>query len=137
MIESQKKYITDRDYYLQVEESIKSIYNLTARVDERVIALMKKQDDLEYNLNQQLKQNHSMDVRLANLERILSEQLPKLNEIQNNAHELEMEMQSIKVVQGGAENRWQTVVGFVVQIAWVLLAAWLLMKLGIQAPAVP
>jgi hypothetical protein len=57
--------------------------------------------------------------------------------VKTELHKLEIEMQAVKIAQGGAEGRWKTIISFAVQIAWVLLAAWLLMKLGLQAPAVP
>lgn len=127
----------NRDYYLQVQESIKSIYDLTTRVDERVLQLMKKQEELERKLDEQLKSDHNLDTRVANLERVRDERIPELDTVKNNLHRLEIEMQAVKITQGGQEGRWKTIVSFVVQIAWVILAAWLLMKMGLQAPAVP
>ena len=42
------------DYYIQVSENIKGIFDLTTRVDERVKIVMKKQDDMERKLDSQL-----------------------------------------------------------------------------------
>lgn len=128
---------SSRDYYLQVQESIKSIYDLTTRVDERVLALMRKQEELERKLDEQLKSDHDLDTRVANLERVRDERIPELDTVKNGLHRLEIDMQAVKITQGGQEGRWKTIVSFVVQIAWVILAAWLLVKLGLQAPAVP
>lgn len=128
---------SNRDYYLQVQESIKSIYDLTTRVDERVLLLMKKQEELERKLDEQLKSDHSLDTRVNSLERIRDERIPQLDKLKGDLHKIEIDMQAIKITQGGQEGRWKTIVSFVVQIAWVILAAWLLVKLGLQAPAVP
>lgn len=128
---------SSRDYYLQVQESIKSIYDLTTRIDERVLALMRKQEELERKLDEQLKSDHSLDTRVAHLERVKDERIPQLDTVKNNLHKLEIDMQAVKITQGGQEGRWKSIVSFVVQIAWVILAAWLLVKLGLQAPAVP
>ena len=35
------------------------------------------------------------------------------------------------------ENKWKAIVSFSLQLIWVILAAFILYKLGIQAPAVP
>jgi len=126
-----------RDYYLQVQESIKSIFDLTTRVDERVLAMMRKQEEFERKLDEQLKNDHDLEVRTSNLERVRDERVPELDKVKEDVHRIEIEMQAVKISQGGAEGRWKTIVSFAVQIAWVLLAAYLLMKLGLSAPQVP
>lgn len=127
----------ERDYYLNVQESIKSIYDVTTRVDERVVLMMKNQENLERKLDEQLKKSHDLDSRITNVERVSDERFPQIDKLKNDVHKLEFELQAVKITQGGAEGRWKTIINFSVQIAWVLLAAWLLTKIGLQPPAVP
>lgn len=128
-----------RNYYLQVSESIKSVFDLTTRVDERVQLMMKKQDDFERKLDERLEASHALDGRIRVLEsRIGSEKLSEeMGELEETVHKLEMQIAALEIASGGSEDRWKTIVTFVIQIAWVLLAAYLLTKLGLQAPAVP
>lgn len=128
-----------RNYYLQVSESIKSVFDLTTRVDERVQLMMKKQDDFERKLDERLAVSHALDGRIKVLEsRIGNDTLSEeIGELEETVHKLEMQIAALQIASGGSEDRWKTIVTFVIQIAWVLLAAYLLTKLGLQAPAVP
>lgn len=124
-----------RGYYMQVTESIKSVFDLTSRIDERVKLIMKKQDEFDKKLDDRFADVNEIKTRLRLLEANSDEDV--VDELKQNFHKAEVRMQAIEMTQGGAEGRWKTFVNFAIQIAWVLLAAWLLLKLGLQAPAVP
>jgi predicted nuclease with TOPRIM domain len=121
------------NYYREVSESIKSVFDLTSRIDERVKLLMKKQDELDRKLDERLQRYVEIDGRV----RVLESGQGELNSLWKIVHTLELDLQQVKIKTTGHENKWKTIISFAVQIAWVILAAYLLMKLGIQAPAVP
>lgn len=93
----------DGDQY--ISSYLKTISELTTRVDERVQMIIKKQDDME-----------------RKIERF---------------HEIELRVQAVESNSSRGEARWKTTIGFALQVAWVMLAAYLLYKVGLQAPAVP
>lgn len=127
-----------RDYYIQVTESIKSVFDLTSRIDERVKLIMKKQDEFDKKLDDRMADANDIRTRLRLIEAQVNDNDDQsLEQMKAEFHKMEVRMQAIELTQGGAENRWKTFVNFAIQIAWVLLAAWLLLKLGLQAPAVP
>lgn len=127
-----------RDYYIQVTESIKSVFDLTSRIDERVKLIMKKQDEFDKKLDDRMADANDIRTRIRLIEAQVNDNDDQsLEQMKAEFHKMEVRMQAIELTQGGAENRWKTFVNFAIQIAWVLLAAWLLLKLGLQAPAVP
>jgi hypothetical protein len=99
----------DERQYDQLFVSIKSIDSLTTRIDERVQSLIKKQIKFDEDVVNLHENIHKMELRLSTLEN------------SNNK----------------SDQRWKGVTGFAVQLIWVILAAWLLYKLGIQSPDVP
>ena len=124
-----------RDYYMQVTESIKSVFDLTSRIDERVKLIMKKQDEFDKKLDDRLEDANEVKTRLRLLE--AQGNGDEILDMKLGIHKMEVRLQAIEMTQGGAENRWKSFINFAIQIAWVVMAAWLLLKLGLQAPAVP
>jgi len=128
----------EASYYSQVQESIQSIFELTTRVDERVQLMMKKQEDLEDKIDAQLKEINALAIRVTMLEsRNGAAMQNDVEKMKESFHQMELKMAGVEKSTAASENRWKTIGGFVLQILWVLLAAYLLFKLGLQAPAVP
>lgn len=130
-------------YYGQVHESIKGVFEMTARIDERVQLMMKKQDDLDNKINSQMILYNQLSARVSVLEsdssmEILKSEVGRVqdcaNEIKTKLHDVEMKLQNVEGNSGRQEDRWKVFFGFGVQIIWVVLAAYLLYKLGLQAP---
>jgi len=128
----------EASYYAQVQESIQSIFELTTRVDERVQLMMKKQDNLEDKIDSQMKETNALATRVTILESRNGVQLQAdLDKVKDLMHQMELKISHLDKFSATTENRWKTIGGFTLQIVWVILAAYLLFKLGIQAPAVP
>lgn len=125
------------DYYAEVSASIKSIFDLTSRIDERMKIVMKKQEEMERKLDERLESIHQLQGRMNLLESAKEDLEKGVGSLQSVVHSIELNLQEVKIQSDGQESKWKTIVSFGVQIAWVILAAYLLMKLGIQAPAVP
>lgn len=148
------------DVYLsKVMETINSIFDLNARIDERVQTLMTKQkeverkieefsnissrvkilEDKEINTNNYLiKQLDEIKSKIHSIESDVTNQIfKKIEEIKENIHQIQMKIQKLEGSTEGQENRWKTIASFTLQFIWVILAAYVLYKLGIQAPAVP
>lgn len=122
----------------KVVESIQTIFDLTARIDERVHLMMQQQKELEKKIDNQLVSFNELNIRVRMVESKngdhISEEVTKFKE---KLHNFEMKIQKLEGNSEGQENRWKTIFNFGLQLVWVILAAWLLFKLGIQAPAVP
>lgn len=88
---------------------------------ERIKVLQKKTKDLEEKL-----------LNLETCIRILeNKNFDKLND---TIHDLEMKVKSVEIAQGGHDQNWKAIANFAVQIIWVIMAAYILFKLGLQPP---
>jgi hypothetical protein len=135
--------------YQEVSESIKKIFDLTSRIDERLKAVVKQEEELDRKLDDQTFNGFELDKRLGVIESRLDgdsitstcayriEHEKKIQTIEQNIHKLELDVQAVEIASAGRENRWKTIITFVVQIIWVVLASYILYKMGINNPNVP
>ena len=115
---------------LEVSETLKSVLS---RIDERVNLIMAKQSEME----KKLEDIHELKSQLRLVESAKDDLEKEVSSLQSTVHTMELGLQQVTIQTEGHEGKWKTIVSFAVQIAWVILAAYLLLKLGIQAPAVP
>ena len=59
------------------------------------------------------------------------EKIDKLNE---NVHQLELRIKSVEIVQKDHDHNWKSIINFFIQIIWVTMAAYILLKSGLQPP---
>jgi hypothetical protein len=145
-----------QNIYQEVSESIKTIFDLTSRIDERLKSVAKQEEELDRKLDGQIFTAFELDKRLGVIEskfegdfitstctyRIEHEKKIQsieedIHKIEQNMHKLELDVQAVEIASAGHENRWKTIITFLVQIIWVVLAAYILYKLGISSPNVP
>jgi len=155
MSQDSEKYIS---YDREVSNSIKSLFDLTTRIDERVEQLManhaiynkklescsdkcnQKSESYNNKINELLTKvtilekttNHSDDI--DDIDKEINNLLIKINSLELNHLEIK---KTLEANNAKVERRWGTIVNFVLQLLWVVIAAYLLYKLGIQAPNVP
>lgn len=155
MSQDNEKYIS---YDREVSNSIKSLFDLTTRIDERVEQLManhaiynkklescsdkcnQKSESYNNKINELLTKvtilekttNHSDDI--DDIDKEINNLLIKINSLELNHLEIK---KTLEANNAKVERRWGTIVNFVLQLLWVVIAAYLLYKLGIQAPNVP
>lgn len=93
------------------------------RLVEKTRSLSKRLSELERNS----RFGSDLEVRIKVLE-VESERISaQISEMDRNIKKLELNHDNRK-------ERWNMAVNFVVQLAWVSMAAFLLSKLGLQAP---
>jgi predicted nucleic acid-binding Zn-ribbon protein len=134
---------SNEPYHGQVHESIKGVFEMTARIDERVQLMMKKQDDLDNKIDSQMNLYSQLSARVTVLESDSSIETLKsevgrvqdcANEIKTKLHDVEMKLQNVEGSSGRQEDRWKNAFNFIVQIIWVIVAGYLLYKLGLPSP---
>ena len=123
-------------YYIQVTESIKSVYELTTRVDERQQLMMSKVEQLENKLDNQFKEYKDLDGRVRVIESKGNGPVD-LVQVREELHKQNVRLQALEISTKGQEGRWRNIFSFVTNLIWVILAAYILFKLGIQAPDIP
>lgn len=141
MTEDPRKTASD-PYRLQVSEvsdSIQSVFELSTRIDERVLAMMKKQEELERKMDVQLLSLQAVSQRVAILEAKAGDDTltNQMMEVRKTTHDMEMKIQLLEGDTNRNTARWSNIFSFVVQIVWCVFAAYVLYKLGLQAPVSP
>lgn len=69
----------------------------------------------------------SLSKKTAELEK-------ELKELKELKHELKAKLQELEKKHDQDSEKWRRLADFAVQLIWVAMAAWLLTKLGLQAP---
>ncbi len=78
------------------------------------------------------------------MQRIIVLESKDIKHLDSNLIECEKEITTIdkrlmamESASGQHQDRWNRIISFVIQLVWVILAAWLLMKLNLTAPNIP
>lgn len=143
-------------FYGQVTESIKLVFDLTSRIDERVKMLVERQNDTEERLEKIIETQQMILGRVAILEAkdlsSVGKEVGDLNKrmtvletmdptttkdieaLQQKVQVLELKTETLLLRTQTQENRWMRVFEFVFKIGVMMVAAYLLWKLGWQAP---
>ena len=126
----------------QVNNSIKSIVELITRIDERVQLMMKKQEFLENKIEDHIDYLNELktDFKLLDSKsgKTLQEEVVRISDdiysIDNRLKALEKDSEN---KNNNIKEVSKTVLNFIVQIIWVIVASYLLYKLNIQSPSIP
>jgi len=122
----------------QSSENIQKLFDLSTRIDERVKAIQSNQSSLETRISTLVESNYIVMQKIAVLEskdfRLFD---TKITECEKENTVLDKRLIIVESSNGQSQDRWNKIMSFVIQLVWVILAAWLLMKLNLQAPAVP
>ncbi len=126
------------DDYSEKNKSIKEIYEMVYRIDridERIHHIHKQHTSFKKDIEELSESINDCNNAIA----VINSQ----HNFENNK-KLEEEIQAFKIklqlLENSSsimENKWKAIVSFSLQLIWVILAAFILYKLGIQAPAVP
>ena len=122
----------------QTSENIQKLFELSTRIDERVKEIQNKQAGFHERLEKVMSGHQNVLQKVAVLES--KDGAALIEDIDECKKELVTLDKRIAVVEGSTDqskDRWNRIFTFVIQLVWVLLAAWLLVKLNLQAPAVP
>jgi hypothetical protein len=107
-------------------------------IDERVKAIQYNQVNIENKIESLFDAHHIAMQRIVVLEsKDLKYLDAKLTECEKEITTIDKRLMSVESSAGQSQDRWNKIMTFVIQLVWVILAAWLLMKLNLQSPAVP
>ena len=122
-----------KEYYLEVSKSIKSVYDLTARIDERVKLLMSKQEETQRKLDQHMNRVSDLDGRIMVIESKNGEAaIKQLGLLREDFHKLEGRIQVVEISSAGNEGKWKIIIDFGVKILWIIVGSYALLKLGLN-----
>lgn len=134
------------NYFISVSESINSIYELATRVDERVRLLMKKHDELVGKIDNQSSRLSEIETEVRIMEshdpaagtQAIASELERVSgsvaKLEDQLDEAKGRLQLVEISNQGSAEKWNKLVSYFIQLLWLVLAGWLLYKLGLPAP---
>jgi hypothetical protein len=121
----------------QLMDSFRSLYDLEVRTDERVKNLIVRCDSTDEKYSEVLNIQKDIEGRVRVLEVKTDEFNSLSDEVRLHISSLSDRIKTVEYSKNSSDDRWKTIVNFCVQLSLILVAAYLLYKLGLQAPAVP
>lgn len=129
----------------QTSENIQKLFDLSTRIDERVKAISSKQHDIEQRSNDLSESNSDMLQAIAVLESQGNSEFPThrcpyknvIDATCNALASVDKRLAVVELVSSGQQNTFKRITDFVIQLVWIVLAAWILYKLNLSPPAVP
>jgi SMC interacting uncharacterized protein involved in chromosome segregation len=127
------------EFIRSTSESIQSIYELVTRIDERVNTLMKKHDELDAQIDDQKIAQSQLETRMT----VFEAQNPKdamagigaqISQLQSELIDIKTRIQLVEISSQGSEQKWNKLANYFLQLLWLVLAGWVLYKLGLPAP---
>jgi archaellum component FlaC len=120
-------------FYVQLSESVKLVFDLTSRIDERVKILMEKQNELDRNFQRIMDGLSSLSTRVSIVESKSNEDLKEqVEELEKRVHDLEMKNEVLNVFKSGTENRWNHIIDAAWKVIVGIAVAYIVFKTGIK-----
>jgi len=133
-------------FYQQVTESIKLVFDLTSRIDERVKNLVEQLGESQDRIDRVMDKQEAMTTRIAVLENkngtAIKEEVAEIKknlhalqsdemaEVKKAVHALEVKMAGIEWQSGSHENKWKLAGDFVFKLILAALGAFFAWKLS-------
>lgn len=111
-----------------IQDNIQKLTDLSTRIDERVKSIQSTQVDVNSRIDAIIKSHTEILQKIAVLEDRGSGK---------DFADLDKRLVLVETKSINTEDRWNKIFTFIIQLIWVILAAYLLTKLNLQAPAVP
>jgi predicted nucleic acid-binding Zn-ribbon protein len=135
----------DSTLYKEVTSSIKAMFDVTARIDERVKMLVEKQHEVERRLDGISTSQMTLTTKVGILEnrngKDLKDQIARVDSSVEGARDeiKQMQMRLITVEKSAtsSEHKWKSIFDFIYKAVWVILVCYLLFKLNLTPPPLP
>jgi hypothetical protein len=126
-------------------EQLQSLFDLTSRIDEKLKLFMERQADIERRIDKVL-DNQQRDIALVEKDlNDLSEQVAimaysdpeikkDLDTLKTKMDLCEIKVESINLRTQHADSRWGRLLDLIFKLGVMLVAGYILYKLGLQAP---
>jgi hypothetical protein len=123
------------DVFAQVNDSMKSVIDMTSRIDERVKMIMEKQIDNDKRLILMMDHLNVLSSRVTVLEARDSNKLDSIVQEQTKRlHTLEKDIEILKLHTSTSMEKWKNVITTLLQVGTAVAVGYILVKLGISKP---
>jgi len=109
------------------EEPVADIAESVRRLQDKYRNIFKKMSEHERDHRRMLEQKADLETRLRVLESYESK-------LEDEISDIDKRLRNFELTHDKRKENWNMVVNFVIQLVWVAMAAFMLSKLGLQAP---
>lgn len=103
------------------DENSESLREIVGKSQERIRSLLKKIKEIE-------EKHTELDTSLKII------QNKNIDKLQEDIHILDKRIQAVEIAQGGHNENRRQIINFVLQLIWVVMSAYILLKLGLPTP---
>lgn len=123
----------------QASDNIQKLFDLSTRIDERVKSIQTKQDQLEKQIDNVMNQHMAVLQKIAVLESYRNEADAddKIKELEKAVTSIDKRLTILEGNDSKNSAHWNRVATFIIQLVWVVIVSYILMKLNLQSPAIP
>lgn len=124
----------------QASENIQKLFDLSTRIDERVKMIQVRQEQMDKRIDDLVTHHTHIMQKIAVLESKEEDQdvfEERIGNLEKAFISMDKRLDSTEGKNEQNSDRWKNVATFVIQLVWVILAAYLLTKLHLQPPSVP
>lgn len=112
----------------ELQRNLKTLQDSNSRLLDKVKSLARNNSEFEQELKKLVEYKHDLEARVRIMEAV------DFEEIKYQIHKLNSDVESLRLKNDDNKEKFKKVFDFIIQLAWVSMAAWLLTKLGLQAP---
>ena len=111
-------------------KSIQNILDATARIDERVKIIYERQKEIDASIKNFASELHSLKEKVAIIANQISQE--EITQIRDKVHALDVQSENLKLRVGNHDSQWGKIFDAFWKITLVVIASYILYKLGIQ-----
>lgn len=117
-------------FFTQVSESIKSVFNLTSRIDERVKMIHEKQQEMDKKFSRLIESQGNLNSRVSVLES--TSETEEIQKLEKTVHNMELMLKEVELKSAGNTGKWEVAAEFGLKILWACVAAAAIYYMGFK-----
>ena len=117
-------------FFTQVSESIKSVFDLTSRIDERVKMIHEKQQEMDKKFSRLIESQGTLNSRVSVLES--TSEIEEVQNLEKTVHNMEIMLKEVELKSAGNTGKWDTAAELSLKILWAIVAAAAIYYLGFR-----
>jgi chromosome segregation ATPase len=127
----------DQNYYKEVSDSLKLVFDLTSRIDERTKTLVSNYDDAKEKIDKLAEHQSNVLLKVISLEskdstNIVKEIKNEINVIEGRVEHLSDRLMTIEKDLQSHAGKWAVVLDFIFKIGVIVVGGLIMYKLGIK-----
>lgn len=119
--------------YKEVSESIKLVFDLTSRIDERVKHLVEQHNEANQRIEKLMERHENILSRLSVLENKNGHGMKEdITELKKDFHAMEIKVAAIEMQTTRHEDKWKTIGDFIFKVTVAVVGAVIVWKLTMK-----